>query len=66
MIRLINQFFTCPRWHRPLLFIVPAGIEIKCKACGQKHIIGRAHLEQAWRDLDIATRETKPLHAVRI
>lgn len=64
MIRLINAFFTCPRWHRPLLAVVPDGIEIKCKACGEKHFIGRSHLEDAWRDLAIAERATRPLHVV--
>lgn len=64
MIRLFNQYFTCPRWHRPLFAVVPDGIEIKCKACGEKHFIGRSHLERAWDDLAMAERATKPLRAV--
>ncbi len=64
MLRLLNQYFTCPTWHRPLFAVVPDGIEIKCKACGDKHFIGRSHLENAWDDLAIADRATKPLRAI--
>ena len=62
MIRLISQFFTCPRFHHPLFAIVPDGIEIRCKHCKQTHFIGRSHLEQAWNDL--SKIDTKPLQAV--
>ena len=64
MIRLLSQFFTCPRFHHPLLYVVPDGIEIKCKWCKEKHFIGRSHFEQAWQD--IARMDTRPLQAVRI
>ena len=63
MIRLINHYFTCPVFHHPLLYIVPEGVEIKCKWCREKHFIGRSHFEQAWRD--ISQMDTKPLLAVR-
>ena len=65
MIRLINQFFTCPTWHRPLLAVVPDGIEIRCRSCQQTHFIGRSHIEQAWSDLELVVeRETRHLHIV--
>lgn len=64
MIRLISQFFTCPRFHHPLFAITPDGIEVKCKHCKQTHFIGRSHIEQAWSEL--ARAETKPLQAVRV
>jgi hypothetical protein len=64
MMRLINQYFTCPMWHRPLLSIVPEGIEIRCRSCKQVHFIARSHLEQAWNDLESVERPTKPLVAI--
>jgi hypothetical protein len=64
MLRLINAYFTCPTWHRPLLSIVPNGIEIRCRSCKQVHFIARSHLENAWNDLEVAERATKPLVAV--
>ena len=64
MIRLINHYFTCPHWHRPLFAITPDGIEIKCKWCREKHHISRASLEQAW--CDISKLDTSPLHVVRV
>ena len=66
MIRLINQYFTCPTWHRPLLSIVPDGVEIRCRSCKQVHFIARSHLEQAWNDLEVAERTTKPLVVVMV
>lgn len=65
MIRLINQYILCPVLHRPLFAIVPDGIEIKCHYCrrGEKHLIRREHLEQAWHD--ISTLDTRPLQAIR-
>lgn len=65
MIRLINQYFTCPTWHRPLFSIVPNGVEVRCRSCKEVHFIARSHLEQAWNDLEIAERQpTKPLQVV--
>jgi len=64
MLRLINQYFTCPTWHRPLIAPVPNGIEIRCRSCKQVHFIARSHLEKAWNDLEIAERATKPLLAI--
>ena len=65
MIRLINQYFTCPTWHRPLLSIVPEGIEIRCRSCKQVHFIARSHLEKAWNDIESVERQaTKPLLAI--
>jgi hypothetical protein len=69
MINLMSQYFTCPTHSRPLLAIVPDGIEIKCRFCKQTHFIGRSFLEQAWNDLLAADRDahcdTRPLHIVR-
>lgn len=65
MLRLINSFFTCPMWHRPLLSVVPEGIEVRCRSCKQTHFIARSHLEQAWNDLETVERQaTKPLVAI--
>lgn len=50
---IIKQSLTCPTWHRPLIQIVPDGIEVKCRSCRDTiHHIKRERLEQAWKELE--------------
>jgi len=42
----------CPIWHRPLLYVVANGIEVRCGSCKKEiHHISRSRLEELWSEI---------------
>jgi hypothetical protein len=48
---MAGTLLTCPVWHRPLagtLRIIEDALSVKCRACGDIHLISRSDLNSAW------------------
>jgi hypothetical protein len=56
MAELVTQDsvrIECPIWHSPLFYIVPGGLEIRCKSCRKAiHTFSREKLESMWDELN--------------
>lgn len=52
----MNEYtFLCPIRHRPIagtLRLMHGSLSVKCKFCGEIHIISRAELEQRWSEIE--------------
>jgi hypothetical protein len=54
----------CPIWHSPLFFVVPDGLEVRCKSCrGVLHHFSREKLEKKWSEINQSQGQSIPIAA---
>ena len=47
----------CTTWHSPLFFVVPDGIEVRCRSCrGFVHHFKRTELERIWAEFAVQVK----------